>query len=113
MQHFRQWEVYFANLNPTKWKEQQGIRPVVIISGNSFNSNKQLVMVCPITSKIKNFYWDIILTPSKENGLTDPSEILIFHMRTISTERCIKKIWTISFEEIQSIRNGIQDLLEY
>ncbi len=27
---FRQGEIYLANLNPTKWNEQQGIRPIVI-----------------------------------------------------------------------------------
>jgi mRNA interferase MazF len=30
-------EIWLANLNPTKGKEQQGLRPVVIYSGNAMN----------------------------------------------------------------------------
>ena len=48
-------DIYWANLNPTKGKEQKGKRPVVIISGNTMNRNFGIFIVCPISSKIKNY----------------------------------------------------------
>ncbi|HBB93598.1 MAG TPA: transcription elongation factor GreAB, partial [Bacteroidales bacterium] len=35
----RQGEIWMADLNPVHGSEQQGIRPVVIISGNAMNDN--------------------------------------------------------------------------
>jgi len=108
---YLQWEIYIANLNPTLWSEQSGMRPIVIISGNAFNTNKSLVMVCPITSKIKKYYGDIILKPDEKNWLTHESEVLWFQIRTITTERLSQKIGCISLDEIKTIIKWIWELL--
>ena len=39
-----------VSLNPAQGKEQQGHRPVLIISPNSFNAATQLSVVLPITN---------------------------------------------------------------
>jgi len=51
----KQKDIYLADLNPTKKNEQSGIRPVVIISGDTMNDNLGIVIVCPLTSSIKNY----------------------------------------------------------
>lgn len=107
-----QWDIYYANLNPTKWKEQAWMRPVVIISWNSLNTNWSIVMVMPITSKIKNFFWDIIIKPNKTNWLKEKSEILAFQIRAIATSRLNKKIWSITKKEIENLIYWLNILLE-
>jgi mRNA interferase MazF len=108
---YNQWDIYYANLDPIIWKEQSWNRPVVIISWDSFNINWNILMVMPITSKIKNYFWDFILEPNFQNWLQYKSEILVFHIRSISTNRLNNKIWTISKEEIQKIINWLNILL--
>lgn len=76
----KQGEIWMANPDPTIDSEQKGTRPVVIISGNAMNDNFGLVMICPVSSKIKNFIGDIILEPNIENGLTSISEVLVFQV---------------------------------
>ena len=49
-------DIYWANLDPIKGKEQKGKRPVVIISGNTMNKNLGIFIICPISSKIKDYY---------------------------------------------------------
>ena len=41
-------EIWFVNLNPGAGREQQGLRPVLIVSEKAFNSLGLCVM-CPIT----------------------------------------------------------------
>jgi mRNA interferase MazF len=51
----RQGEIWYADLNPVKGSEQAGFRPVVILSGNLLNENLPIVIVAPLTTKIKNY----------------------------------------------------------
>lgn len=44
----RRGEIWQADLNPTVGREQQGHRPVMVVSTESFNCSG-LVLVCPIT----------------------------------------------------------------
>lgn len=41
-------DIWLVNINPTKGKEQQGRRPVLIVSHTAFNRSGMAV-VCPIT----------------------------------------------------------------
>lgn len=109
----KQCEIWYADLNPVRGSEQQGFRPVVIISGNMLNHYLPVVIVCPLTSKIKNYKGNIILKPDEENGLTEPSEIMIFHIRSISKERLVRKIGEITGSELASFKLGLDDILRY
>ncbi|MFH0340844.1 MAG: type II toxin-antitoxin system PemK/MazF family toxin [Chromatiales bacterium] len=41
-------EIWHVNLNPVAGKEQQGLRPVLVVSDKEFNRSG-LVFVCPVT----------------------------------------------------------------
>lgn len=41
-------EIWLADLNPTAGKEQQGLRPVLIVSPREFN-RAGLALICPIS----------------------------------------------------------------
>ncbi len=43
-------DIYMVSLNPTQGREQQGHRPVLIVSPAAFNSATQLPVVLPITN---------------------------------------------------------------
>ncbi|MBK9255050.1 MAG: type II toxin-antitoxin system PemK/MazF family toxin [Saprospiraceae bacterium] len=106
-------EILIAGLNPVSGKEQQGKRPVVIISGNAMNDHIGLVIVCPLTSKIKNFVGDIFLHPDKNNGLENESEVLIFQLRTISKSRLINRLGFIRTPQPDSIIENLNKILKY
>ena len=109
----KQKEIWYANLNPTKGSEQSGFRPIVIISGNMLNTYLKIVLACPLSSKIKNYKGNVVLSPNKENGLKASSEIMIFHIRSISKERLVKKIGEITEEELTELKEGLDDILRY
>ncbi len=108
-----QQEIWYADLNPVKGSEQKGYRPVVIISGNMLNQYLNIVIACPLTSIIKGYKGNVILEPTTQNGLTQRSEILTFHVRSISKDRLVKKIGTIADEELEHLKQGLDDILRY
>lgn len=109
----KQGEIWFANLDPTKGSEQTGFRPVVILSGNLLNKYLQVVITAPLTTKIKNYKGNPILTPNTDNGLTEVSELLIFHIRSVAKDRLVRKIGNISQLELDLAIHTLNDLLKY
>jgi mRNA interferase MazF len=109
----KQGEIWFVDLNPTKGSEQAGQRPVVVISGNLLNEHLTVVIVVPLTTKIKNYKGNPILTPNKTNGLKTESEMLVFHVRSVSKDRLVKKIGSIEKEELNRTIKTLNDILKY
>ena len=104
------WEMYF---DPVEGSEQAGRRPAVIISGNVLNTYLQVVIVCPLTTKIKGYKGNVVVQPNATNNLQKTSEILTFHVRSVSKFRLKNKIGEISAEELQQILQGLNDILRY
>jgi len=106
-------EIYLVDLSPIKGKEQKGKRPVVVVSGNTMNENFGVCIVCPISSRIKNYTGSIKLEKNNINKLDENSEILAFQIRTISKERIIKKIGEISDEQLKEIFHSLNEVFYY
>lgn len=109
----KQGEIWYADLNPTKGSEQAGLRPVVIVSGNLANTYLQTVICCPITSKVKNYKGNLILQPDHQNGLSSPSEVLTIHIRSISKQRLLRQIGSITPQQLLQIKMGFDDIWRY
>ena len=105
-------EIWEANLSPKKGSEQSGYRPVLVISGNLLNTYSPVVYICPITSKIKNYKGNLVLTPNKTNGLSKKSEVLSLHLRSVSQDRLVKKIGAIEQKDLEFVRVGIGEIME-
>ena len=107
----KQGEIWMSDLNPVIGSEQAGRRPVVILSGNLMNKFLQVVITAPLTSKIKNYQGNPILKPSTINGLKVESELMVFHIRSISKDRLIEKIGDISKSELQTALSTLNDII--
>lgn len=109
----KQGEIWLADLNPVIGSEQRGIRPVVILSGNSMNSYLDIVIVCPISSKIKKYAGCLVLKADANNRLEKDSEVITFQIRTISAVRLTKKLGCIQQEQIEFLKKGLNEILTY
>jgi mRNA interferase MazF len=104
------WEVYF---DPVLGNEQAGRRPALIISGNLANNHLNTIIVCPLTSKLKNYQGNLILEPTSANGLVKKSEIMTIHIRSLSKERFLKKIGAISKTDFQIVKESLDKIIKY
>ncbi len=106
-------DIYIVNLNPTRGREQNGIRPCVVVSGKSLNTFSHLCMVCPLTTTIRDFDFHPVLSPNNFNGLKKNSQILTHQIKMVDEERFINKIGNVSGDELKIIRDGIVHFLYY
>jgi mRNA interferase MazF len=109
----KQGEIWYSDLNPAKGSEQAGMRPVVVISGNLLNEHLPIAIVVPLTTKIKRYKGNPILTPTKGNGLTDISEMLVFHVQSVSKERLVRKIGSVEQADVGIAIKTLNDILKY
>jgi mRNA interferase MazF len=109
----KQGEIWYASLDPVKGSEQGGYRPMVILSGNLLNEYLPIVICCPLTTKIKNYKGNIVLEPDEMNNLPESSEVLTFHIRSVSKERLQKRIGIISNEQIVLLKKYLNEILTY
>lgn len=100
-------EIWLVDLNPAKGHEQSGRRPALVVSVDLFNHGPAgLIVVLPITTKEKGIPFHVAVNPS-ESGLKEISFIKCEDIRSISTERLISRLGSIS----PSIMSEVEDRL--
>jgi len=97
----------------TVGREQAGKRPALILSSNDFNnrSNSGLVVIAPITTAIRPFASHVPLK-QPEGGLKYDSSIMCEQVKSVSTERLIKPLRTVSEVNMRRAEEIISALLE-
>lgn len=97
-------DVAWVDLDPTRGHEQRGKRPVVVVSSKLYNARAGLALVCPITSVVKGYPFEVAVRVKEISGV-----ILVDQVRSIDwKERHLKRI--ASAPEIDVVFT--QDLLK-
>jgi mRNA interferase MazF len=93
--------------------EQAGTRPALIVHEDATSDTLSVVMIVPFTSNLKaqRFPHIILIQPTKENGLTVPSVLLIFQLRAIDKHRVGRKIGHLEEELMGKANQEIKELL--
>lgn len=110
------WEIYFCDLNPVIGSEQQGTRPVLIISNDAVNNNLPISTILPLSSvkKNDNIYPTEILLPIEVTNLPRLSVAMVQQIRSISHSRLMNKVGSINDDEVKNkILTAIRDYFEY
>jgi len=103
-------EVYWADLDPTRGREQSGMRPVLILSHDVFNQRSGTVIGLAITSQPQRAGFP--LTHEIQSvKLPKRSWVKIGQIRTLSTERLSRKLGRVSPEELTHVVEGLLELV--
>ncbi len=103
-------EVRWADLNPTKGREQSGTRPVLILSHDVFNERSGTIIAVAITSQPQKAGFPLTLELTT-GGLPNQSWAKISRIRTLSTERIGQLIGKISQEELAQVIEGLNEII--
>lgn len=103
-------DVRWVDLNPVRGREQAGLRPVLIISQDIFNQRSETVIAMAITSQAQHAGFPLTLE-IKSTRLPKQSWVKISQIRTLSIERIGKKIGAISSEELETIIEGLNEII--
>jgi mRNA interferase MazF len=103
-------EIWLVNLDPALGAEIQKKRPAVIVSDDAIGV-LPLRVVVPLT-EWKDRYaiaaWMVRLEPDTENGLEKPSAADAFQLRSVSTQRLIRQVGSVSVDALAEIIQAIQ-----
>lgn len=104
-------EIRWANLSPTKGREQlTGLRPVLILSHDVFNERSGTVIAVAITSQPQKAGFPLTLE-LKTKDLPKQSWVKISQIRTLSVERIGKLIGRASLEELYQVIEGLNEII--
>lgn len=103
-------DIRWADLNPARGHEQAGLRPVLILSHDIFNERSGTVIAVAITSQPQKAGFPLILELKTED-LPERSWIKISQIRTLSVDRIGKIIGRASFEEIEQVDEGLNEII--
>jgi len=103
-------EIRWADLNPTKGREQSGQRPVLIISQDVFNQNSGTVIAIALTRQPQRAGFPLTLELI-ETKLDKPSWVKISQIRTLSIERIGNRLGMISPTEMDQVIEGLYEII--
>lgn len=108
-------DIWIVNLDPTIGKEIKKSRPSVIISSDSIGI-LPLKLIAPIT-KWKSYFeenlWHVKIIPNDLNGLAQLSAIDALQIRSIDTQRLVKKLGNVSPAQLEEIVYAIAAIIEF
>lgn len=107
-------DIVLVNLNPRKGHAQAGIRPAVVMQSNLFNRYSPTVIIAPLTSqKKKLFPSEFLITPSRSNGLSEPSRFLGSQLITIDKDFIQKRLGRLEEKYFDEAREALRVSLDW
>ena len=103
-------DVIRADLNPVRGQEQAGLRPVLVLSNDVFNEMSGTVIALAITGQPQKAGFPLTHELSGF-GLPKRSWVKISQIRTLSAERLGRKIGRVDPEELDTIIEGLNEIL--
>ena len=104
-------DIHWADWNSAIGSEQGGFLPVLILSHNIFNDRSGTVIAVAITSQPQRAGFPLTLELS-DTKLPKKSWAKISQIRTLSTKRIGKRIASASPEELASIIDGLNEIID-
>ena len=109
----RRGEIWLINLDPTVGAEIKKTRPAVIVNHDAVGV-LPLKVIVPITDWKEQFAvasWMVRLVPDEENHLEKISSADAFQVCSLSQQRFVKLIGTVSADDMQKIEKALAAVL--
>ena len=103
-------EIRWADLSPTRGREQAGQRPVLVLSQDVFNERSGTVIAVALTSQLPRAGFPLTLEVHSK-GLPKRSWVKISQIRTLAVERIGKRLGCAAPEELVQVLEGLNEIL--
>jgi mRNA interferase MazF len=101
-------DLVWADLMPTKGREQAGAKPVLILTDSGYHQRHATAIVCPVT-KNRNAWPTKVLLPE---GLAAEGAILVDHIRCLDrAERGFRFLGRVPDEVMVQVRSILAALI--
>lgn len=101
-------EVALLDLNPQAGHEEAGRRPVLILSPQNYNKKTGLALVCPLTTKVKGYAFEV---PTNLQGRAGAD--LADHVKSVDwSARKAARVGTLPAEVVDRVAAIVASLVE-
>lgn len=99
-------DIVWITFSPQTGHEQAGHRPAVVLSPAAYNAKTSLMLCCPMTSQIKGYPFEVIVSGST------PSAVLADQVKSLDWRtRHAKRKGTIAAVELAEVRAKLRALI--
>jgi mRNA interferase MazF len=106
-----QFDIWLADLNPSRGTEPGKTRPVVIIQTDLLNDLHPSTIICPITSNVQKDL-ELLRVHLKTNQLDKLSDILVDQIRAIDNKRLISRLGQLTKEQQAKLKQNLKIVLD-
>jgi mRNA interferase MazF len=97
-------DIYWVNLDPTVGSETKKTRPALVVSNDVGNEMAKIVMIAPITSKIKTIYpFEVKVVIDGKVG-----KIMLNQCRAVDKSRLIRRIDSVDQKIMKLVEDAIK-----
>lgn len=101
-------DLIWLTFDPQTGREQAGRRPALVLSPKSYNQKAGLAILCPITSQVKGYPFEVLLPA----GLVVSGAILADHLKSVDWKvRQTKKAGKVPASVIANVLSRLSSLL--
>ncbi len=101
-------DLIWLDFNPQAGHEQAGRRPAVVLSPRAYNDKSSLAVVCPITSQVKGYPFEVVVP----RGLPIAGVILADHLKSLDwRQRRAERAGKVPKQVVEEVLNRLAPLL--
>ncbi len=107
----KQFDIWLANLNPSKGTEAGKTRPVVIVQTDLLNAVHLSTLICPVTTNVQSKleYLRVHLTKGQ---LPELSDVLVDQVRAIDNTRLITRLGRLTQNQQMKLISNLRIMLD-
>lgn len=107
----KQYDIWLADLNPTRGTEPGKTRPVVIVQTDLLNGEHLSTLICPVSTNVISSV-NLLRVHLKQGQLNRQSDILVDQVRAIDNFRLIKKIGELTKAQQLKLKDNLRIVLD-
>jgi len=112
----RRGEVYWADLVPRSGSEQQGRRPVIVVSHDAFNQTPgwRSIIVVPLSTSAAQAGRgpSAVLLPLGTAGLKQDSVALCHQVTTLDRSKLTRRVGGLNSTQLKQVEDGIKAAMD-
>ena len=109
-------EIYWADLVPRSGSEQQGRRPVIVLSHDAFNqaAGWRSIIVVPVSTSATQAKRGLtaVLLPKGAGGLKQESVALCHQVTTLDRAKLSQRIGELTADQLRQVEAGLKAALD-
>jgi len=106
-----QYDIWLADLNPSRGTEPGKTRPVVVLQTDLLNEAHLSTIICPISTNVLPDV-DILRVHLNRNQLDKLSDILVDQIRAIDNKRLLKKLGELTKDQRLKLKENLRIVLD-